>query len=193
MHGKLLVTCLWPGLSQLWIRGQWAGLLLAAACAALLNLALAVTLVWTQWWEPRAVLAIWIVLAGIWAAGAVGSLAWLRGQTLGEEREDRFPNAIAYYLKGDLYQAELVARQLLRQNERDVEARLLLATLLRQSRRLEEAAGELDILTRLEGSEKWTLEIESERVRIQRHRERSGGNNQDSPNVTTPTEKSRAA
>jgi cytochrome c-type biogenesis protein CcmH/NrfG len=66
-------------------------------------------------------------------------------------------------LKGDYYQAEHVLEELLRRNLRDVDARLMLATLLRHTGRLDEAAGQLDTLVRLEGASKWQWEIEQER------------------------------
>ena len=66
-------------------------------------------------------------------------------------------------MKGDYYRAEHVLEGLLRRNLRDVDARLMLATLLRHTGRLDEAAGELDALARLEGAGKWELEMRRER------------------------------
>jgi hypothetical protein len=42
----------------------------------------------------------------------------------------------------------------------------MLATVMRRTGRLEEAAGQLDTLCRFEGSEKWGLEIQQERQRL---------------------------
>ena len=53
--------------------------------------------------------------------------------------------------------------RLLQRHPRDVEARLLLATLLRHARRYPEALDQLDRLERLNDAAKWTLEIETER------------------------------
>ena len=66
-------------------------------------------------------------------------------------------------MKGDYYQAEHVLEGLLRRNLRDVDARLMLATLLRHTGRLDEAAGQLDTLARFEGAGKWELEMRRER------------------------------
>jgi hypothetical protein len=52
---------------------------------------------------------------------------------------------------------------LLRKNLRDLEARLMLATLLRHSGRVDEAKRQLDTLARFEGAGKWELEIQRER------------------------------
>ncbi|HOM17750.1 MAG TPA: hypothetical protein PK777_02195 [Thermoguttaceae bacterium] len=54
----------------------------------------------------------------------------------------------------------------MRENPRDVEARLMIATLFRHTRRWEEASRQLDQLERLEASRAWTLEIHRERERI---------------------------
>jgi hypothetical protein len=42
----------------------------------------------------------------------------------------------------------------------------MLATLMRRTGRLDEAAGQLDTLSRFEGAEKWGLEIRQERERL---------------------------
>ena len=67
------------------------------------------------------------------------------------------------YLKGDNYQAEQILEGLLRRNIRDLDARLMLATLLRRAKRIDEATQHLDMLVRFEGTEKWELEIQQER------------------------------
>ena len=66
------------------------------------------------------------------------------------------------------YQAEVTLRRLLRADSQDVDSRLMLATLLRRTGRLDEARRELARLEQLEGSEKWQLEIEQEHKRIER-------------------------
>lgn len=71
--------------------------------------------------------------------------------------------AVEHYLKGDYHQAEQLFRKLLGKNQRDLDSRLMLATLLRRTKRFEYATEELDSLAKLEGSEKWELEIARER------------------------------
>ncbi len=66
-------------------------------------------------------------------------------------------------MKGDYYQAEHVLEGLLRRNVRDLDARLMLATLLRHTGRLDEATRQLDTLARFEGAGKWELEMRQER------------------------------
>ena len=52
---------------------------------------------------------------------------------------------------------------LLRREQRDVDARLMLATLMRHTARADEAMKQLDLLASLDGAEKWELEIRRER------------------------------
>jgi hypothetical protein len=55
-------------------------------------------------------------------------------------------------------------RERLGREPRDLEARLMLATLLRHTRRLEDARRELELIERFEGSGKWAWEIRQERA-----------------------------
>ena len=51
---------------------------------------------------------------------------------------------------------------LLRRDEHDIEARLLMATLLRHTKRFDEATNQLNILVGLDGAHRWALEIHRE-------------------------------
>jgi hypothetical protein len=48
-------------------------------------------------------------------------------------------------------------------NGRDLDARLMLATLMRHTGRSTEATQQLDAITRFDGAEKWAWEIHHER------------------------------
>ena len=101
-----------------------------------------------------------------WIAAIVWSRKQCRRQAVVcslEPEEDSFGQAVDHYLKGDEYQAEQILEGLLRRNVRDLDARLMLATLLRRARRLDEATQQLDTLARFEGAGKWELEIQEER------------------------------
>ena len=89
--------------------------------------------------------------------------------------EDAFGEALDHYLKGDYYQAEQMLEGLLRRNVRDLDARLMLATLLRHTGRLDEATRQLDTLARFEGAGKWELEIEQERELLAKRRRKCRG------------------
>lgn len=161
---------LWPGLAQLWSYGSWAGLAVAIGAAALLDLLLIVSFGWSELigeslrntlWAAFGV--GWVTTAG-WSASRSGGRAPRR-----DSRGDPFVEALDHYLKGDYYQAEQVLEGLLRQNVRDLDARLMLATLLRRTGRPGEATRQLDTLARFEGAGKWGVEIEKERQYGEEH------------------------
>jgi hypothetical protein len=160
----------WPGLPHLWTRGSWSALAVAVSAGALLNLALLATLVWTELLAEGFRQTLWLGLLIGWPAAALFSAAWLRRQanreqpaSPGESGAATFEEAQEHYLKGNWFEAERVLGILLQRNARDLEARLMLATLCRHTRRLDEAARQLDLLGRCEGAERWDWEICRER------------------------------
>ncbi len=157
---------LWPGLPQIWLYGEWTGLAVALAAAAVLDLALLVSFGWTELIGSGTRNILWPALAAAWIAAAIWSAGRCRRQAVvasPEPEEDSFPQALDHYLKGDNYQAEQILDDLLRRNARDLDARLMLATLLRRAKRFDEATQHLDTLECFEGGEKWQEEIRAER------------------------------
>ena len=160
-------TYLWPGLPRLWTRGSWSALAVAAGFAALVNLALLSTLVWSELFAPEVRTACWTAVAAIWGGSAALCYGWDRrrqaagGQSRPAERS--FEEALDHYLQGNWFEAERVLVGVLRRNPRDIDARLMIATLLRHTGRLDEAARQLDQLQRLEDARKWESEISRER------------------------------
>jgi len=156
---------LWPGLPQLWADGAWSGLVLAVGSAVLLNLLLLSTFVWIELLGGKLLAFGWLVAGAVWAVSA--GLACLsdkrrRGQHQANSTEHLFRHALGEYLRGNWYEVETLLGRLLRCEPRDVEARLMLATLFRHTRRLPQARQQLLRLERLEGCEKWSLEIGAE-------------------------------
>ena len=159
-------TCLWPGLPQLWTYGTWSGLALALGTAALLDLLLLVSFGWSELVDQSVRNTLWAAFGVFWVVAVGWSARQCRRRAAAgtlDPRKDPFAEALDLYLKGDYYQAEHVLEGLLRRNLRDVDARLMLATLLRHTGRLDEAAGQLDTLARFEGAGKWELEMRRER------------------------------
>jgi len=172
--------CLWPGFPHLWRRGSWAGLVVAVGFTALTNTLLLATFVFGEWMVGR---TRWMV-AGTWAV--VWLFAWWESRDLrredssaGDESEDAFGTAEPArhdapvfceaqrrYLAGDWIATEQLLLKLLKQDARDVESRLMLATLWRHQGRDAEALRQLDRLERLEAAEKWKYEIEAQRKAI---------------------------
>ncbi|HEY4760401.1 MAG TPA: tetratricopeptide repeat protein [Thermoguttaceae bacterium] len=157
---------LWPGLPQLWRNGSWSALVVAIAAAAMLNVVMVGSFAWTELIDDDVRNPLWVSLGILWIAAALVSVVQLRRQTAKKEitsSDDPFSQAVEFYLKGDYYQVERLLHKLLGKNTRDLDARLLLATMLRHMGRIDEAEKQLDQLLLYEGSEKWELEIERER------------------------------
>lgn len=181
---------LWPGLPQLWDRGSGPGLVLALGSAAMLNAALLGTLVWSEWLPPGVRSALWLGVAVVWSGSALVSQGLKRPAGGGEDSssttEPLFVQALGLYLQGDWFEAERTLVTLLRRNPRDVDARFLIATLLRHTARLDEAARQLDQVERLEASRKWELEISRERALIAQARAECAGQDQGGQAQSTP-------
>jgi len=165
MRGGKIITCCWPGLSRLWLRGDVGGLLPAVAFAVGINCAL-----WLSFgrnnplgWGLLA--TIWLALITVWGVSTWRSFRRLPEfcrNTSRPEAEGLFIQAQAEYLKGRWFEAEALARQLLRQEPRDVEAQLLLASVYRRMTRFTEAKQRLQAASRSAESARWTWEISAE-------------------------------
>jgi hypothetical protein len=159
-------TYVWPGLPLLWMYGSWSGLALALGVAAVLDVLLLVSFGWSELIGPNVRITLWAAFGVFWLAAAGWSAKQCRGRAAAgnpDPQADAFAEALDHYLKGDYYQAERVLAGLLRRNLRDLDARLMMATLLRHTGRIDEAAGELDTLAHFEGAGKWELEMRRER------------------------------
>lgn len=164
-----LATCLWPGLSQLWVEGAWSGLAMAFGFACLFNLLLLNSLVWTEWVEPGMRRAAWTVLAAFWLVSAWMSRRWCAKKNAAKHPDperDLFLRALGEYLKGNWYEAESICQQLLRDKARDAEAELMLATILRHTGRYAAARERLNDLKRRDDAAKWEWEIANELERL---------------------------
>jgi predicted Zn-dependent protease len=141
-------------------------LAIAVVAAVLLDVLLLVSFGWTELIGPDLRTTLWTGLGVVWVGAAVWSVSWSRkraGDRKPEPQQDVFGEALDHYLQGDYFQTEQILEGLLRRNVRDVDARLMLATLLRHTGRLDDAARQLDTLARFEGAGKWELEIRQER------------------------------
>ena len=62
MRALLVVSCLWPGLPRLWLRGDWLSLGAAVAFGAALNLVLVSSFVWPELLPTSLVILGWLSL-----------------------------------------------------------------------------------------------------------------------------------
>lgn len=158
----------WPGLPNLWHRGDLYSLSISLLFATLLNIAILATLVWPEWLAPWFVRSIWALLAfsSLWTFGAsFFSTSALRIMLPSVECDTLLSIAQSDYLKGQYFEAEATLHRILSTGHEDIEAALLLASVLRRTGRFRQAQDCLERLERLDRSRTWSSEIASERRR----------------------------
>ena len=156
---------LWPGLARVRRDGDFYGLLVALLFSLFLNLAIISSFVWPKLLAPEIRVALWLIVAAVWF-WTVGS-AWFNwvmnsGSSDRDGIEDLFSQAQTEYLRGNWYKVEHLLGKLLSRNDQDLEALLLLASMLRATRRFGEAKKQLRQLGQMDGASAWRTEIERE-------------------------------
>jgi len=160
------ITLVWPGLTQLWFSGTLWGLAVGCGFAWLVNLAVVSTFVWTELIGPWSRIGVWGLLLLAWTGSLSLSFRqlWLRDPAeIRAKAEDLFRRAQGEYLSGNWIGAERLLMEVLQLDRQDVDAQMLLVSLLRRTGQLAEAADQLRRLAATEGSEKWQSEIEREK------------------------------
>jgi hypothetical protein len=161
---------LWPGFALAWNAGRWDALVVAAVFSGALNGALVLTVAehvpLGGWQLPIGGLA-WLLVLGLLAFGIWRRATGGQGAAGAEPDEAAaidaaFEEAQHEYLKGHWLEAELIIGQLLARHPRDVEARLLRASIERRTRRWAEAKQTLASLAADEQAAKWLPEIAAE-------------------------------
>lgn len=165
------LTLLWPGLPWAWLRGSWAGLILAVAFAVCLDMAVVNTWIWTEFVDVRVTLGIWAAAAVIWLVATASALAAFPPPLTNQRdatSERLFVSARDAYLARDWLTAETKLQTLLTICPTDGEAQLLLGTLLRRAGRFAEAKTALEQLTRSDAGMPWRHAIRRELQCLQR-------------------------
>lgn len=160
------ITLAWPGLTQLWFSGTAWGLSVACSFAWLFSFAVVSTFVWTELIGPWMKVGVWLLLLVVWVMSLGLSFRQLRQSDPVKERaaaDVAFRKAQHEYLTGNWVGAEQQLTQLIETDPQDIDAQLLLATLLRRTGHLTEAASQLRRLEATDGAEKWRSEIDRER------------------------------
>lgn len=156
----------WPGWTSLWYRGELYGLLVAILFGTLLDIALLATLVWPEWLARWLVWSLWI---GILIAASITFFRTLWGgahpTVASPEPSDEALLALAQtdYLRGEYLEAEVSLHRILSSGREDIEAALLLASVLRRTGRSRQAGECLDRLERFDRAAVWRDEIARER------------------------------
>lgn len=171
MPRHFYLTCLWPGLPELWFRGQLASLPIAMAFAAALNAVLISRYIYPGI-LPSAIssMAFWIggALWIVCGLHAVRELPMLVCPRVVSEKPDRFEEAHAAYLAAEYAVAEDAINEVLAIEARDPPALLLLVGIYRHTDRLESAEILLEEIRRTESADRWFLEVSLEEKRLSR-------------------------
>ena len=206
------ITCGWPGLSRLWLHGQWTGLAVAAGFGVIFNSTVVMQLKLSGQVPETVQQSIWLLTAIFWVGGCLEGILTTREfrrqqqlqlnrnstvvdttafesteqpaleeindrpkdddstvaeQKIGPESEqsaedDLFIRARNQYLKGNWIECESLIDSALEEYPGDLETRLLQISLLRITKRFEEALVEITQFQRWDGAEKWSFEITRE-------------------------------
>lgn len=204
------ITTAWPGLSRLWLRGQWTGLGMAAGFGVLFNLALTFQFMWIEIVPSMSRNIIWTCVGLCWSIGAIDGFRITRKHSThlqtrrqfnrdytdqhtvseavsdsplleksdeyssnpsdGHENASKSPNisdklfldARNQYFKGNWFESESIINQILAESPHDIEARLLLLTLLRHTNRIEEALIQITDIQKWDEAKHWEFEIKRE-------------------------------
>jgi hypothetical protein len=169
MEARYYVTCLWPGLAELWWRGRLSALPTAIAFAFALNLLLVARYLYPDWMAGGLVsMAFWIgILAWIsYVVHSTRELPSLIAPRSVSDQPDRFPEARVAYLRGEWTEAERLLLDVLAIEPRDPPALLLLTGVYRHTGRLDAAEVLLNEITTLEIADSWFIEVEAETQRL---------------------------
>ncbi|MCM2370601.1 hypothetical protein [Aporhodopirellula aestuarii] len=168
---KHYLTCLWPGMAELWWRGRFSALPAAVAFAAIVNALLVAKFIYSDWLSGGLVLlACWVVAAAwlVLTIRSIRELPLLLTPLQASEEPDRFPEAQIAFLRADYEQAEQLLNENLAIEPRDPPALLLLSAIYRHTGRLHASKLLLTEIRKLEVAEPWGLEFAAEQARLER-------------------------
>ena len=166
-----LLTLIWPGLPWAWLRGSWAGLILATAFGICLNLCIITAWIWTSFIDLEMTFGIWTATAIIWIVSTVSAVSSFPQPLVSyrdEVTDNLFIDARDAYLAGDWLRAETKLQTILTLSPTDGEAQLLFGTLLRRVGRFVEAKKSLEKLARSDSGQPWQHAIRHELSLIKR-------------------------
>ncbi len=185
--------CLWPGLAKLWLRGDFFALVLAIGFTVLFNLALLSTFVWPQWLGNSFPMVAWPIVGIVWLSHWFISSRMLDemidpGVQYDKRSDALFILAQTEYLNSNWHEAEALIVRQLRFRPRDVESRLLLATLHRHTGNYDNALDEIEQLLKFDESSRWQVEIErlQQQVEEEMEYERSASSEANHQDPTVP-------
>jgi hypothetical protein len=176
MELRHYVTCLWPGLAELWWRGRLSALSTAIPSTICLNLFLVTRFIYPGWISPGLVsMAFWVGTAAwiFYCIRSIRELPLLLVPRQVSDAPDLFPESREAYLRGNWSEAEKLLTEVLAIEPRDPPALLLLSGIYRHTDRLASAEILLAQISRLEVADGWAVEVASEQKRLQRALQRA--------------------
>ncbi len=160
----------WPGLPRLWFRGDLRALMVSLAFGLLVHFLLVATFYWPLWVSGWVVLFGWIFAVGCSFFALIGNwMQWrsiLEGTSSDEKSDALYLEAQLHYLRGDYFEAEAALHRIFSSGKQDVEAAILMVSILRRTRRWAQGIYCIDRLLLLEKSAPWRIELEMERKKI---------------------------
>ena len=163
------LTCLWPGLPELWWRGRLSSLPLAFGFGILVNAFLIFGWIYPGW-IPSILFWLGTFLGccawAFYVIRSVGELPELIAPRAVSDRPDRFTEAQTAYLRAEWTEAEKLLTEVLAIEPRDPPALLILCAVYRHQGRLGDAEVLIDEVSKVEIADAWWIEVETERKRI---------------------------
>lgn len=196
LQPKHYLTCLWPGMAEVWWRGRISALPAAIAFAAIVNALLVAKFIYSDWLSGGLVmLACWVVAAAwlVLTIRSIRELPLLLTPRQASEEADPFPEAQSAFLRADYPAAEKLLNATLAIEPRDPPALLLLSAVYRHTGRLQSSHLLLGEVRKLEVADRWQLEFGAEQSRLQRDIDRRSEDNETREDVPTNEEQSQAA
>jgi len=165
-----VILYLWPGSGGVLRQGRWSFLAIALVFGFALCGVVMLDFYWSELLTGHLRRGAYVLLVVLWPVLSAKS-AWLEKRCRRLRRpppadKDILPDAQGHYLQGNWFETECCLKMLLKENPRDIEAMLMLATLYRHKERYDEAAGLLRELDRLEDAVPWKVEIRSEKRKL---------------------------
>jgi hypothetical protein len=166
----LQTVCLWPGLPAAWHLGQARGLWVALFFCWSLCLLLVATFVWPEWIAASWLRLFWLAALATWLIASIRNCLRLRSllEVTDTQGTSDLTEAQIEYLRGNWFEAEAILLEALHRRPRDPEATLLLAGVLRRTKRWRPALRRLEQLALLETAAGWQFEISREKALIER-------------------------
>lgn len=160
---------LWPGFIGVARYGLWGQLAIALAFGFLCQGVLTLNFLWCDFLSSFLRKALYSILFVSWVLFNIAANSRLKKYEKMRKNDfsgEALLEAQTHYLRGNWFETECCLKSILKKNQYDAEALLMLATLYRHVKRYEEAKKMLCLLEKLDSSSHWQYEILIEKKAI---------------------------